>query len=140
MSPLLDTSGSRFHACGVCHSDALTKDGGWPRIVYPRSSGHEIAGFIDALGEGTDPAKVSDRVGIGWQADTVADANPAGEATSSPACVTLQVPGHQLRRWLLGVHVSADGGLGPYPGSAVRGGKKAKAGSNLRTLSVLICF
>jgi D-arabinose 1-dehydrogenase-like Zn-dependent alcohol dehydrogenase len=40
----------KVHACGVCHSDALTKDGSFPGIVYPRSPGHEIAGAIDALG------------------------------------------------------------------------------------------
>ncbi len=51
---------------GICHSDALTKQGGWPGIVYPRSPGHEIAGVIDAVGEGTEPWKVGDRVGIGW--------------------------------------------------------------------------
>ena len=41
----------RVQACGICHSDALTKEGGWPGIVYPRSPGHEIAGVIDAVGE-----------------------------------------------------------------------------------------
>ena len=53
-------------ACGICYSDVLTKEGGWPGIVYPRSPGHEIAGVIDKLGEGGDPWKVGDRVGIGW--------------------------------------------------------------------------
>jgi len=26
----------RVQACGVCHSDVLTKEGGWPGLVYPR--------------------------------------------------------------------------------------------------------
>ena len=39
----------------VCHSDALTKDGVWPGIVYPRAAGHEVVGIIDALGGETDP-------------------------------------------------------------------------------------
>jgi D-arabinose 1-dehydrogenase-like Zn-dependent alcohol dehydrogenase len=43
----------KVQACGICHSDSLTKEGGWPGIVYPRSPGHEIAGIIAALGEGT---------------------------------------------------------------------------------------
>ncbi len=43
----------RVQACGICHSDALTKEDGRPGMVYPRSRGHEIVGVIDALGEGT---------------------------------------------------------------------------------------
>ena len=56
----------RVQACGVCHSDVLTKDGGFPGIVYPRAPGHEIAGVIDAVGSGADPWKIGDRVGVGW--------------------------------------------------------------------------
>jgi hypothetical protein len=33
----------KVQACGVCHSDQLTKDGAWPGIQYPRVPGHEIA-------------------------------------------------------------------------------------------------
>jgi D-arabinose 1-dehydrogenase-like Zn-dependent alcohol dehydrogenase len=42
----------RVQACGVCHSDVLTKEGGFPGLVYPRVPGHEVAGVIDeaALG------------------------------------------------------------------------------------------
>src|SRR5215469_10548989 len=42
----------RVQACGVCHSDSVTKDGLFPGISYPRVPGHEIAGVIDALGSG----------------------------------------------------------------------------------------
>ena len=37
----------KVQACGVCHSDVLTKEGSWPGIQYPRVPGHEIAGIID---------------------------------------------------------------------------------------------
>jgi D-arabinose 1-dehydrogenase-like Zn-dependent alcohol dehydrogenase len=57
----------KVQACGVCHSDVFTKEGGFPGLVYPRSPGHEIAGVIDALGADSDPWKVGDRVGIGWR-------------------------------------------------------------------------
>ena len=40
----------KVQACGVCHSDALTKDGSWPGIQYPRVPGHEVVGIIDELG------------------------------------------------------------------------------------------
>jgi D-arabinose 1-dehydrogenase-like Zn-dependent alcohol dehydrogenase len=56
----------KVQACGVCHSDSVTKDGLFPGIAYPRSPGHEVAGVIDALGEHTEPWKAGDRVGIGW--------------------------------------------------------------------------
>jgi len=57
----------RVEACGICHSDALTKEGQWPGIEYPRVPGHEIAGVVDAVGPDV-PAVWSpgDRVGIGW--------------------------------------------------------------------------
>ena len=32
-----------MQACGVCHSDALTKEGSWPGIQFPRVPGHEVA-------------------------------------------------------------------------------------------------
>jgi D-arabinose 1-dehydrogenase-like Zn-dependent alcohol dehydrogenase len=52
-------------ACGVCHSDSITKDGFMP-ISYPRVPGHEIAGVVDAVGEGVEDIKPGDRVGVGW--------------------------------------------------------------------------
>lgn len=56
----------RVEACGVCHSDALTKEGLWPGIAYPRVPGHEIAGVVDALGAGVTAWRPGQRVGIGW--------------------------------------------------------------------------
>ncbi|HVT80666.1 MAG TPA: alcohol dehydrogenase catalytic domain-containing protein, partial [Phycisphaerae bacterium] len=26
----------KVQSCGVCHSDALTKEGHWPGVTYPR--------------------------------------------------------------------------------------------------------
>ena len=56
----------KVQACGVCHSDSLTKDGLFPNIAYPRIPGHEVAGVVDALGGGVKGWKVGDRVGVGW--------------------------------------------------------------------------
>jgi D-arabinose 1-dehydrogenase-like Zn-dependent alcohol dehydrogenase len=56
----------KVQACGVCHSDALTKEGAWPGIQYPRVPGHEIAGIIDELGAGVAEWKKGQRVGVGW--------------------------------------------------------------------------
>jgi alcohol dehydrogenase/propanol-preferring alcohol dehydrogenase len=40
----------KVEACGICHSDALVKEGLWPGLQYPRVPGHEIAGRVDAVG------------------------------------------------------------------------------------------
>ena len=53
-------------ACGVCHSDALTVEGSWPGIEYPRVPGHEVAGIIDEVGVGVSEWKPGQRVGVGW--------------------------------------------------------------------------
>jgi D-arabinose 1-dehydrogenase-like Zn-dependent alcohol dehydrogenase len=56
----------RVLACGVCHSDFVTKDGAFPGISYPRVPGHEIAGVIDETGAGVTNWKKGQRVGVGW--------------------------------------------------------------------------
>jgi D-arabinose 1-dehydrogenase-like Zn-dependent alcohol dehydrogenase len=56
----------KVQACGVCHADVFVKEGLWPGVQYPRITGHEIAGVVDALGAGVKGWKVGDRVGIGW--------------------------------------------------------------------------
>ena len=59
----------RVKACGICHSDALTKVGAWPGLLFPRVPGHEVIGVIDAVGPAV-PArwKAGQRVGVGWHA------------------------------------------------------------------------
>jgi D-arabinose 1-dehydrogenase-like Zn-dependent alcohol dehydrogenase len=56
----------KVQACGVCHSDVLTKEGLWPGIQYPRVPGHEVAGSIDELGAGVSEWEQGQRVGVGW--------------------------------------------------------------------------
>ena len=56
----------KVHACGVCHSDVLTKEGSWPGIQYPRVPGHEVVGIVDEVGEGITDWKKGQRVGVGW--------------------------------------------------------------------------
>jgi D-arabinose 1-dehydrogenase-like Zn-dependent alcohol dehydrogenase len=56
----------KVQACGVCHSDVLTKEGLWPGIQYPRVPGHEVAGVIQEVGEGVAVWTRGQRVGVGW--------------------------------------------------------------------------
>jgi D-arabinose 1-dehydrogenase-like Zn-dependent alcohol dehydrogenase len=44
----------------------LVKEGYMPGIQYPRVPGHEVAGRIDAVGEGVAAWKPGQRVGVGW--------------------------------------------------------------------------
>jgi alcohol dehydrogenase/propanol-preferring alcohol dehydrogenase len=56
----------KVEACGICHSDALVKEGMWPGLQYPRVPGHEIAGRIDKIGPDVTLWKPAQRVGVGW--------------------------------------------------------------------------
>jgi D-arabinose 1-dehydrogenase-like Zn-dependent alcohol dehydrogenase len=56
----------KVEACGICHSDALVKQGGFPGLTYPRVPGHEAVGFIDEVGSGVTEWNKGDHVGVGW--------------------------------------------------------------------------
>src|SRR5207249_7710899 len=56
----------RVQACGICHSDVITKEGLLTGITYPRVAGHEVAGIIDESGAGVTQWKKGHRVGVGW--------------------------------------------------------------------------
>jgi len=64
--PTPNTVRIRIQACGVCHSDAFVKEGHWPGLQYPRVTGHEVAGVIDAVGSGVTGRTKGQRVGVGW--------------------------------------------------------------------------
>ncbi|QDE71013.1 alcohol dehydrogenase [Myxococcus xanthus] len=63
-------------ACGVCHSDAITKEG-WMPVQYPRVPGHEVVGRIDKVGPGVTAWKAGQHVGVGWH---------GGHCGQCPAC------------------------------------------------------
>jgi D-arabinose 1-dehydrogenase-like Zn-dependent alcohol dehydrogenase len=97
-------------ACGICHSDSVTKEGLFPGIQYPRVPGHEVAGVIDAVGPDAPGWEPGERVGVGWNGGYCGycDHCRRGEFF---ACVRGQTTG-----------VTYDGGYGEYmiaPASAV---------------------
>jgi len=96
-------------ACGVCHSDVLTKEGAWPGITYPRVPGHEIAGVVDEVGAGVTNWKKGQRVGVGWQGgqDGTCNSCRRGEFWN---CVAAQVTG-----------IAFDGGYQEYMVTPVAG-------------------
>jgi D-arabinose 1-dehydrogenase-like Zn-dependent alcohol dehydrogenase len=78
-------------ACGVCHSDWYTKEGIMP-IQYPRVPGHEIAGVVDAVGEGVEDIKPGDRVGVGWFGGSCFRCDPCRRGDFIN-CRNLKIPG-----------------------------------------------
>ena len=92
----------KVQACGICHSDELTKDGAWPGIQYPRIPGHEVAGLIDEVGAGVSEWKKGQRVGVGWHGgqDNMCLYCRRGDFAN---CRNLKIPG-----------ISYDGGYQQY--------------------------
>src|SRR4051812_27610836 len=82
----------KVQACGVCHSDVLTKEGGLPGIQYPRVPGHEVVGLIDEAGVGVSVWKQGQRVGVGWHGgqDNTCLACRRGDFRN---CKNLKIPG-----------------------------------------------
>jgi D-arabinose 1-dehydrogenase-like Zn-dependent alcohol dehydrogenase len=100
----------KVHACGVCHSDSVTKEGQFPGIQYPRVPGHEVAGVIDAIGPGVAGWEPGQRVGVGWNGGYCGYCDHCRRGDFF-ACVRGQTTG-----------VTYDGGYGEYmvaPASAV---------------------
>lgn len=56
----------KVDACGVCHGEAIVKEGHYVGLTYPRIPGHEVIGSIVKLGTEIDNWKSGDRVGVGW--------------------------------------------------------------------------
>jgi len=92
----------KVQACGICHSDVLTKEGAWPGIQYPRVPGHEVAGLIDELGAGVTVWTKGQRVGVGWHGgqDNTCPSCRRGDFSN---CRNLKIPG-----------ISYDGGYQQY--------------------------
>jgi D-arabinose 1-dehydrogenase-like Zn-dependent alcohol dehydrogenase len=72
----------RVAACGICHSDAMAKNG--LASAYPRVPGHEVAGVVVAVGEGVTNWTPGQRVGVGWfgGADHTCDSCRRGDPIS----------------------------------------------------------
>ncbi|MFD1938215.1 MULTISPECIES: alcohol dehydrogenase catalytic domain-containing protein [Nonomuraea] len=79
-------------ACGVCHSDALITGGYIPGTTFPVTTGHEIAGRIDAIGGDVTGWSVGDRVAVGWYGGSCGHCDACREG-DGVLCPELQVPG-----------------------------------------------
>ncbi len=93
----------KVEACGICHSDSVTKEGTWPGIQYPRVPGHEIAGIVDAIGAGVAGWKEGQRVGVGWHGGHCGYCDSCRRGDFVTCQVAPQVPG-----------IAYDGGYAEY--------------------------
>lgn len=93
----------KVEACGICHSDAMTKEGLWPGIEYPRVPGHEVAGVIDALGVGVAGWTPGQRVGVGWHGGHCGYCDSCRRGDFVTCQIAPQVPG-----------IAYDGGYAEY--------------------------
>ena len=51
----------KIHACGVCHTDMVMRDGALP-VPFPGVLGHEGAGVVEAVGDGVTCVEPGDHV------------------------------------------------------------------------------
>jgi alcohol dehydrogenase len=81
-------------ACGVCHSDSMFVNAAVPGLTFPVVAGHEIAGRVEALGEGTQDwgYQAGDRVAVGWFGGSCGHC-PSCRRGDFIVCVNLKVPG-----------------------------------------------
>jgi D-arabinose 1-dehydrogenase-like Zn-dependent alcohol dehydrogenase len=93
----------KVQACGICHSDTVTRDGLIPGIQYPRVPGHEVVGVIDAMGSGVVGWSMQQRAGVGWN---------GGYCGHCDACRRGNFFGCQTATFITGV--TTDGGYADY--------------------------
>lgn len=80
-------------ACGICHSDSGFINAEFPAVPFPLVTGHEIAGRIDALGEGVEGWAAGERVAVGWFGGNCGICLACREGDFIH-CERLQIPGY----------------------------------------------
>jgi len=93
----------KVEACGICHSDSVTKEGIWPGIQFPRAPGHEVAGVVDALGAGVTGWIAGQRVGVGWHGGHCGYCDSCRRGDFVTCQIAPEIPG-----------ISYDGGYADY--------------------------
>ena len=72
----------KVEACGVCHGDAIVKEGQFPHLQYPRVPGHEVVAVIERTGS---PCNVGSRVSESVSGGTAGTASCARRAATGPS-------------------------------------------------------
>ena len=92
----------KVEACGICHGDAVAKEGHFKGIKYPIIPGHEVVGIVEKTGSTVTGWKVGQRVGVGWH---------GGHCNQCAACRRGEF-GACEKSMTVGIHI--DGGYAEY--------------------------
>ncbi|GAA2333236.1 alcohol dehydrogenase [Dactylosporangium salmoneum] len=118
-------------ACGVCHSDAAFVSAGLPGVSFPEVPGHEIAGRIEALGDGVQERgwQEGDPVAVGWFGGSCGHCKPCRQGDFI-VCRNLKVPGWTYDGGFAEKVIAPVDALARIPGtvSAIDAGPMACAG------------
>ncbi len=93
----------KVEACGICHSDVVTKEAIWPGLQLPRVPGHEVAGVVDAVGVGVAGWSIGQRVGVGWHGGHCGYCDSCRRGDFVTCQIAFQTPG-----------IAYDGGYADY--------------------------
>jgi D-arabinose 1-dehydrogenase-like Zn-dependent alcohol dehydrogenase len=77
----------KVQACGICHSDALTKHGSYPGLEYPRVPGHDVVGVVDAVGAGAARWTAGKPAGVGWHGGNCGYKEPLAKQVGAWRCI-----------------------------------------------------
>jgi alcohol dehydrogenase len=105
LEPKADEVRIRVKACGVCRGDLDLQQGAFPYrdiAAYPVVPGHEVAGVVDAVGEGVGWPRPGMRVGMPWLYSSCGHCS-ACLANKGAMCAEAQITG-----------VTKDGGFAEY--------------------------
>jgi len=93
----------KVEACGICHSDSITKEAVFPGIQYPRVPGHEVAGIVDAVGADVAGWTPGQRAGVGWHGGHCGRCDSCRRGDFLTCTIAPQIPG-----------ITYDGGYAEY--------------------------
>jgi D-arabinose 1-dehydrogenase-like Zn-dependent alcohol dehydrogenase len=118
----------KVQACGVCHSDSFTKEGGFPGIVFPRVPGHEVIGTLDAIGPGIVGWRVGEPAGVGWHGGHCGYCSPCRHGDAFACTTSTLITG-----------LTHDGGYAEYMVAPVESVARVPAGTAPAEAAPLMC-
>ncbi|MEU2155277.1 alcohol dehydrogenase catalytic domain-containing protein [Streptomyces sp. NPDC019396] len=105
-------------ACGICRSDAMFVNAALPGVGFPVVPGHEIAGRVEVLGDGTEDQgwQAGDRVAVGWFGGSCGHCTPCRQG-DFVVCDNLKAPGWAYDGGYAEAVIVPAGALARIPGS-----------------------
>jgi D-arabinose 1-dehydrogenase-like Zn-dependent alcohol dehydrogenase len=118
----------KVQACGVCHSDSLTKEGLIPGMTFPRVPGHEVIGTVHAIGPSVVGWTTGELVGVGWHGGHCGYCVPCRHGNAFACATETLVTG-----------ITHDGGYGEYMVAPAESVAHVPAGLTPAEIAPLMC-